>query len=52
MENRFPLVIWREDALLPEGMLFPIMPAPDKSMRRKSCRWLHGARGLRRVDRQ
>src|SRR6266852_9894089 len=26
-------------ALLPEGMLFRIMLAPDKSMRRKSCRW-------------
>jgi hypothetical protein len=31
-------------ALLPEGMPFRIMLAPDKSMRRKSCRWFPGAR--------
>src|SRR5216683_7330740 len=36
-------------ALLPEGMLFRIMLAPDKSMRRKSCRWFLGARSAKGV---
>jgi hypothetical protein len=36
-------------ALLPEGMPFRIMLAPDKSMRRKSCRWFPGARSAKGV---